>query len=168
MKRLSTTRRHCASVMLAGMLSAVLLSSSCASRRYSSLTAVRSDSLSASVTERTDYAPVPKRTAALKVSAAQWLQLRDLPEGFGLAVQNGGMSLSLTSDGEGGVNVTAEADSTGRKVRYRREETTSLARDETLGEEEQRREPPRWRHLIPALAIALAAAAILKRKGSSS
>ena len=102
------------------------------------------------------------------MSAAQWLQLRDLPEGFGLAVQNGGMSLSLISDGEGGVNVTAEADSTGREVRYRREETTRLARDETLGEEEEQRDPSRWQHLIPALAIALAAAAILKRKGSNS
>ena len=124
MKRSSNMRRRYASAMLTGMLTAALLSSSCASRRCN-LTAVRSDSLSASVTERTVYEPVPKRTAGLKVSAAQWTQLRNLPEGFGLAVRTDGMNLSLTADGEGGVSVTAEADSIGREVTYRREETAN-------------------------------------------
>lgn len=157
-------RRRYASAMLAGMLTAALLSSSCASKRYSSLTAVRSDSLSASVTERTVYEPVPKRTAGLKVSAAQWTQLRNLPEGFGLAVRTDGMNLSLTADGEGGISVTAEADSIGRKVTFRREETSARTRDETREEETEKQEPSRWWCVLPALLIAVAATVIIKRK----
>ena len=163
-------RRRYASAMLAGMLTAALLSSSCASRRYSSLTAVRSDSLSASVTERTVYEPVPKRTAGLKVSAAQWTQLRNLPEGFGLAVQTHGMNLSLTSDGQGGVNVTAEADSMGREVNIYREENNHRIRDETAEEEDEERNSAgfRWWYLVPALLIAVAAAAFIRRKDNDS
>lgn len=148
--------------MLTGMLTAALLSSSCASRRCN-LTAVRSDSLSASVTERTVYEPVPKRTAGLKVSAAQWTQLRNLPEGFGLAVRTDGMNLSLTADGEGGVSVTAEADSIGREVTYRREETANRTRGETREEETEKREPSRWWCVLPALLIAVVATVLIKR-----
>ena len=147
------------------MLIAVLLLSSCASRRYSSLTAVRSDSLSASVTELTIYAPVPKRTANLKVSAAQWTQLQSLPEGFGLAVRSDGMNLSLTSDGQGGVNVTSEADSMGREVNVYKEENNHRIRDETA-EKEDRKAPTgfRWCHLMEALVIAVATAAFIRRR----
>lgn len=162
MKRSSTMRRRYASAMLTGMLTAALLSSSCASRRCN-LTAVRSDSLSASVTERTVYEPVPKRTAGLKVSAAQWTQLRNLPEGFGLAVRTDGMNLSLTADGEGGVSVTAEADSIGREVTYRREETANRTRGETREEETEKREPSRWWCVLPALLIAVVATVLIKR-----
>lgn len=163
-------RRLFINVILAGMLTAALLSSSCASRRYSSLTAVRSDSLSASVTERTIYEPVPRRTADLKVSAEGMTRLLDLPEGFGMNVRTHGMNLSLTSDGQGGVNVTAEADSMGREVNFYREENNHRIRDETAEEEDEDRNSAGfcWWYLVPALLIALAAAAILKRKGSNS
>ena len=123
------------------------------SSRKASSDTVRSDSLRTSVTEQTTYAPVPKRTADLKVSAAQWTQLRSLPEGFGLAVRSDGMSLSLTSDGQGGVSVTAEADSIGRRVAYRREEAAHRTRDETLEKETEKREPSCWRLVMPALAL---------------
>lgn len=83
-------------------------------------------------------------------------------------MQSDGMGLALTSDGEGGVNVTAEADSIGREVRYRREETTNHIRDETREEKTEKREPFRWRHLMPALFIALAAVVILRREGNNS
>lgn len=74
------------------------------------------------------------------------------------------MSLSLTADGEGGVNVTAEADSIGRRVTCRREETSNRTRDETREEETEKREPSRWWCIIPALLIAVAATVLIKRK----
>lgn len=159
-------RRHYEKYMLAAMLTAALLLSGCGSSRKASSATARSDSLLRSETEQTTYEPVPKRTAELKVSAAQWTQLRSLPEGFGLSVRSDGMSLSLTSDGQGGVSVTAEADSIGRRVAYRREETTNRTRDETLEKETEKRKPSRWWFALPALLVAAAAAAavLIKRK----
>ena len=74
------------------------------------------------------------------------------------------MSLNLTSDGQGGVSVTAEADSIGRRVAYRREETTNRIRDETLEKETEKRKPSRWWCALSALLVAAAAAVLIKRK----
>ncbi|WP_158099885.1 hypothetical protein [Bacteroides sp. An322] len=74
------------------------------------------------------------------------------------------MNLSLTADGEGGVSVTAEADSIGRRVTCRREETSARTRDETREEETEKQEPSRWWCVLPALLIAVAATVIIKRK----
>ena len=73
------------------------------------------------------------------------------------------MNLSLTADGEGGVSVTAEADSIGREVTYRREETANCTRGETREEETEKREPSRWWCVLPALLIAVAAIVLIKR-----
>lgn len=125
-------KRHSVKYMLAGMLTVALLSSGCGSSRKASSETVRSDSLSTSVTERTTYAPVPKRTANLSVSAEQWLNLTRLPEGYGISTRQDGLNIDIKSDGEGGVNVTATADSLGREVTTVREETTNHIRDETV------------------------------------
>lgn len=66
------------------------------------------------------------------MSAEQWLNLSKLPAGFGLNYRNDGLSIDIQSDGEGGVNVTAIADSLGREVTTVREETTNHIRDETV------------------------------------
>lgn len=125
-------KRHSVKYMLAGMLTVALLSSGCGSSRKASSETVRSDSLTTSVTERTTYAPVPKRTANLSVSAEQWLNLTRLPEGYGISTRQDGLNIDIKSDGEGGVNVTATADSLGREVTTVREETTNHIRDETV------------------------------------
>ena len=88
----------------------------CASSRKASSETVRSDSLRTSVTEQTTYEPVPKRTATLKMDADQFLNLTKLPEGIGISYRNDGLNIDIKSDGEGGVNVTATADSIGRQV----------------------------------------------------
>jgi hypothetical protein len=59
------------------------------------------------------------------------LNLSKLPAGFGLSYRNDGLSIDIQSDGEGGVNVTATADSTGRQVTVTRTETDHRIRDET-------------------------------------
>ena len=66
------------------------------------------------------------------MSAEQWLNLSKLPAGFGLSYRNDGLNIDIQSDGEGGVNVTATADSLGREVTTVRKETTNHIRDETV------------------------------------
>lgn len=134
-------KQHYVKYMLAGMLTVALLSSGCGSSRKASSETVRSDSLSTSVTERTTYAPVPKRTANLSVSAEQWLNLTRLPEGYGISTRQDGLNIDIKSDGEGGVNVTATADSTGRQVTVTRTETDHRIRDETVSNEVKETRP---------------------------
>ena len=127
--------------ILAGMLTAVLSLSSCASSRKASSETARLDSLRTSVTEQTTFGPVPKRTATFSVSAEQWLNLSKLPAGFGLNYRNDGLSIDIQSDGEGGENVTATADSTGRQVTVTRTETDHRIRDETVSNEVKETRP---------------------------
>ena len=91
--------------------------------------------------EQTTFEPVPKRTATCSVSAEQWLNLSKLPAGFGLSYRNDGLSIDIQADGEGGVNVTATADSTGRQVTVKHTETEHRIRDETTSNEVKERRP---------------------------
>ena len=75
------------------------------------------------------------------MSAEQWLNLSKLPAGFGLSYRNDGLSIDIQSDGEGGVNVTATADSTGRQVTVTRTETDNRIRDETVSNEVKETRP---------------------------
>ncbi len=134
-------KRLYANYILASMLTAVLSLSSCASSRKASSATVRSDSLRTSVTEQTTYEPVPKRTATLKMDADQFLNLTKLPEGIGFSYRNDGLNIDIKSDGEGGVNVTATADSTGRQVTVTRTETDHRIRDETVSNEVKETRP---------------------------
>lgn len=127
--------------ILASMLTAALSLSSCASSRKASSETVRSDSLRTSVTEQTTFEPVPKRTATCSVGAEQWMNLSKLPSGFGLSYRNDGLNIDIQSDGEGGVNVTATADSTGRQVTVTRTETDHRIRDETVSNEVKETRP---------------------------
>lgn len=75
------------------------------------------------------------------MSAEQWLNLSKLPAGFGLSYRNDGLNIDIQSDGEGGVNVTATADSTGRQVTVKHTETEHRIRDETTSNEVKERRP---------------------------
>nr|DAU53036.1 MAG TPA: periplasmic binding protein [Caudoviricetes sp.] len=146
----STMKRHYRNYILASMLTAALSLSSCASRKASSVT-VRSDSLRVSVTEQTTYEPVPKRTATLSVSARQMKDLVNLSQGIGISARNNGLSIDIQSDGEGGVNVTATADSLDRKVTTRSEMSDHRIRDET-GESKNITQPG-WKGVLWKLII---------------
>lgn len=141
MKRTLTIRRLYENAILAGTLSVVLLSSSCASSRKASSEASRSDSLRTSVTEQTTYVPVPKRTATVKVNADRLMQLPELPEGLGMSYRNNGISIEVKSDGQGGVDITATADSTARQVTVVRKETEHRIRDETARTQVKEKRP---------------------------
>lgn len=75
------------------------------------------------------------------MSAEQWLNLSKLPAGFGLSYRNDGLNIDIQSDGEGGVNVTATADSIGRQVTVTRTETDHRIRDETVSNEVKEKPP---------------------------
>lgn len=75
------------------------------------------------------------------MSAEQWQNLSKLPAGFGLNYRNDGLNIDIQSDGEGGVNVTATADSTGRQVTITRTETDHRIRDETVSNELKKTRP---------------------------
>ena len=127
---------------------------------------VRSDSLRTSVTEQTTYEPVPKRTATLSVSARQMKDLVNLSQGIGISARNNGLSIDIQSDGEGGVNVTATADSLDRKVTTRSEMSDHRIRDET-GESKNITQPGwkgvLWKLIISAVVI-LGISTVIKRK----
>lgn len=75
------------------------------------------------------------------MDADQLLNLAKLPEGIGFSYRNDGLNIDIKSDGEGGVNVTATADSIGRQVTVKHTETEHRIRDETTVNEVKERRP---------------------------
>lgn len=75
------------------------------------------------------------------MDADQLLNLAKLPEGIGFSYRNDGLNIDVKSDGEGGVNVTATADSIGRQVTTTRTETDHRIRDETVNSEVKETRP---------------------------
>lgn len=105
------------------------------------------------------------RTATLKVSAAQLENLPSLPEGFGLALHEDGLHIDVAADGEGGVNVTARADSSGRRVDSWQRTVTQSSRHADLEQEETEKRPwrPRpWMCLAAVFLVALLAKRLFK------
>lgn len=75
------------------------------------------------------------------MDADQFLNLTKLPEGIGISYRNDGLNIDIKSDGEGGVNVTATADSIGRQVTVKHTETDHRIRDETMSNEVKETRP---------------------------
>ena len=75
------------------------------------------------------------------MDADQFLNLTKLPEGIGFSYRNDGLNIDIKSDGEGGVNVTATADSIGRQITVKHTETEHRIRDETTSNEVKERRP---------------------------
>lgn len=98
------------------------------------------------------------RTATLRVSASEWTSLIRVPEGIGRTLQTDGMTLAVTSDGQGGLQVTATADSIPRRVTVQRTEQVTAATAEQT-EESVRTQNPRHVSIGWALTAALAALA---------
>ena len=78
-----------------------------------------------------NFEPVPKRTVTLSLSADEVNNIATLPGGYGVSAKDGALSLRVESNGEGGVNITAESDSTARQVTVLKTETTHRIRDMT-------------------------------------
>jgi len=77
--------------------------------------------------------------------------LVNLSQGIGISARNNGLSIDIQSDGEGGVNVTATADSLDRKVTTRSEMSDHRIRDET-GESKNITQPG-WKGVLWKLII---------------
>lgn len=109
MERSSFSNRHFAGAISAGMLSIVLLLSSCAASRESR-TATHSGSLQRSGTEVITSARDPMRMASLTLEPERMKMIASLPEGIGVQKQENGLDLRIESDGEGGLMVTAQTE----------------------------------------------------------
>lgn len=109
MERSSFSNRRYVSAISAGMLSIVLLLSSCAASRENR-TATRSGSLQRSGTEVITSARDPMRMASLALEPERMRMIASLPEGIGVQKQENGLDLRIESDGEGGVNVMAQTE----------------------------------------------------------
>ena len=96
-----------------------------------SQTQLSSDSLIQRETLVSNFEPVPKRTVTLSLSADEVNNIATLPGGYGVSAKDGALSLRVESNGEGGVNITAESDSTARQVTVLKTETTHRIRDMT-------------------------------------
>lgn len=109
MERSSFSNRRYVSAISAGMLSIVLLLSSCAASRENR-TAIRSGSLQRSETEVITSARDPMRMASLTLEPERMKMIASLPEGIGVQKKENGLDLRIESDGEGGLMVTAQAE----------------------------------------------------------
>lgn len=77
----------------------------------------------------------------LAVSADRLLNVTRLPEGYGMyvpAADSTGVNINITSDGMGGVNITASTDETLRQTIIEEEMATRI-RDETESSEEKQK-----------------------------
>lgn len=133
MERSSFSNRHFAGAISAGMLSIVLLLSSCAASRENR-TVVRSGSLQRSGTEVITSAKDPMRMASLALEPERLRMIASLPEGIGVQKQENGLNLRIESDGEGGVNVTAQTEGK-QEITIERTFAENSETDETLKEE---------------------------------
>lgn len=121
------------------MTSAVCLTS-CGTSAASKKTTNHSDSLT-TARKVTTYESVPKRTTTLAVSADRLLNVTRLPEGYGMfvpATDSTGVNINITSDGKGGVNITASTDEILRQTTIE-EETATRIRDETESSNEKQK-----------------------------
>ena len=104
------------------------------------------------------------RTATLKVSAAQLENLPSLPEGFGLALHEDGLHIDVAADGEGGVNVTARADSSGRRVDSWLRTAILDSHQESCETEEEEKSPERPWWLSPWAFLGAALVSLLIKR----
>lgn len=132
MEKLSFWNRLCGIVISAGMLTSVLCFSGCKASKVSS-TAVRSDSTRYNVTVVSTIEPVPTKMTDLVLTPEHLTRLTQLPKGYSLvAPSDEGVDLRVESNGNGELNIVAEApmmslrkDSTVKEIEtHIRDETT--------------------------------------------
>lgn len=159
MERSSFSNRRYVSAISAGMLSIVLLLSSCAASRESR-TAIRSGSLQRSETEVITSVRDPMRMASLTLEPERMKMIASLPEGIGVQKKGNGLDLRIESDGEGGLMVTAQAEGK-EQITIERSLTENQEVADTL-KEEITPEPSFWeRAKIKDIGVCLACLLLL-------
>lgn len=159
MERSSFSNRRYVSAISAGMLSIVLLLSSCAASRESR-TAIRSGSLQRSETEVITSVRDPMRMASLTLEPERMKMIASFPEGIGVQKKENGLDLRIESDGEGGLMVTAQAEGK-EQVTIERSLTENQEVADTL-KEEITPEPSFWeRAKIKVIGVCLACLLLL-------
>lgn len=159
MERSSFSNRRYVSAISAGMLSIVLLLSSCAASRESR-TAIHSGSLQRSGTEVITSVRDPMRMASLALEPERMKMIASLPEGIGVQKQENGLDLRIESDGEGGLMVTAQTEGK-EQVTIERSLTENQEVTDTL-KEEITPEPSFWeRAKIKVIGVCLACLLLL-------
>lgn len=109
MGKLSFWNRLCGIVISAGMLTSVLCFSGCKASKASS-TAVRLDSTRYNVTVVSTIEPVPTKVTDLVLTPDHLTRLTQLPKGYSLvAPSDEGVDLRVESNGNGELNIVAEA-----------------------------------------------------------
>lgn len=109
MEKLSFWNRLCGIVISAGMLTSVLCFSGCKASKASS-TAVRLDSTRYNVTVVSTIEQVPTKVTDLVLTQDHLTRLTQLPKGYSLvAPSDEGMDLRVESNGNGELNIVAEA-----------------------------------------------------------
>ena len=159
MERSSFSNRRYVSAISAGMLSIVLLLSSCAASRESR-TAIRSGSLQRSETEVITSVLDPMRMASLTLEPERLRMIASLPKNIGVQKQENGLNLRIESDGEGGVNVTAQTEGK-QEITIERTFAENSETDEML-KEETTPSPSFWeRAKIKVIGVCLACLLLL-------
>lgn len=159
MERSLFSNRRYVSAISAGMLSIVLLLSSCAASRESR-TAIHSGSLQRSGTEVITSVRDPMRMASLALEPERMKMIASLPEGIGVQKQENGLDLRIESDGEGGLMVTAQTEGK-EQVTIERSLTENQEVTDTL-KEEITPEPSFWeRAKIKVIGVCLACLLLL-------
>lgn len=109
MEKLSFWNRLCGIAISAGMLTSVLCFSGCKASKASS-TAVRLDSTRYNVTVVSTIEPVQTKLTDLVLTPDHLTRLTQLPKGYSLvAPSNEGVGLRVESNGNGELNIVAEA-----------------------------------------------------------
>lgn len=109
MEKLSFWNRLCGIAISAGMLTSVLCFCGCKASKVSS-TAVRSDSTRYNVTVVSTIEPVPMKVTDLVLTPDHLTRLTQLPKGYSLvATSDEGVDLRVESNGNGDLNIVAEA-----------------------------------------------------------
>ena len=109
MEKLSFWNRLCGIVISAGMLTSVLCFSGCKASKANS-TAVRLDSTRYNVTVVSTIEPVPMKVTDLVLTPDHLTRLTQLPKGYSLvAPSDEGVDLRVESNGNGELNIVAEA-----------------------------------------------------------
>ena len=109
MEKLSFWNRLCGIAISAGMLTSVLCFCGCRTSKESS-TAVRSDNTRYNVTVVSTIEPVPTKVTDLVLTPDHLTRLTQLPKGYSLvAPSDEGVDLRVESNGNGELNIVAEA-----------------------------------------------------------
>ncbi len=96
------------------------------------------DSSNVTVTEVTDYEPVPMTQAKLNLTPMELERLPLMPMDFGKTVADGHLTLKAEPDGQGGIQITATHQGEKQRVEKTITTATNRIRDESVTSDERK------------------------------